>query len=47
MEKNPDGNLLKLPVGLFLYLETNQVLFRGKCLKRIRKAGNLNFRFHS
>ena len=34
MEKNPDGYLLEVLVGLLLYLESNQVIALWKVSKR-------------
>ena len=37
MENNPDGNLLKVLLCLFLYLESNQVIVLLKVPKRSKK----------
>ena len=43
MENNPDGHLLKLFVGLLLYLESNQVIILWKVSKRNKKDWKPDF----
>ena len=45
MENNPDGQLLKVLVFLFLYLESKQVIILWKVSKRIGKTRKLIFSF--
>ena len=47
MENNPDGQLLKVLVFLFLYLESKQVIILWKVSKRIGKTRKLIFSLSS
>ena len=46
MENNTDDHLLEVPVCLFLYVESNQVITLWTVSQRNRKTRNLIFRFH-